>query len=117
MPSAETGSDYRNADLNTYVLTAHYLTDNVKVGLLYQLIHDPKTISAAFLVGGISDQGFFAGEALGYGAWDDTERAGRPRRCCYWSAVRFWTHRHVRARGCTSWQCMPTSSFLTASCG
>ncbi|MBN2223076.1 MAG: hypothetical protein JW765_00220 [Deltaproteobacteria bacterium] len=62
------GSDYRNADLNTYVLTAHYLTDNVKVGLLYQLIHDPKTISAAFLVGGISDQGFFAGEPLGYSA-------------------------------------------------
>jgi hypothetical protein len=63
------GSDYRGSDLNTYILTAHYIADTVKVGLLYQVIHDPKTTSAPFFVVGVSDQGFFAGEAIGYGAF------------------------------------------------
>ncbi len=63
------GSKFNNDDLNTWVMTAHYITSNYKFGFLYQMIHDPKTISAAFLVGGISDSGFFAGEATAYGAF------------------------------------------------
>lgn len=63
------GSDYRNADTNTYVFTAHYISDSIKVGLLYQLIRDPKAIGAAYLVGGLRDFGVFAGEPLGYAAF------------------------------------------------
>jgi hypothetical protein len=72
------GSKFYNDDLNTWVMTAHYVTDTVKVGFLYQLIHDPKTISAAFLVGGISDQGMFAGEALAYAVLAAGTGAGWP---------------------------------------
>jgi len=71
-------SDYYNADLNTWVMTAHYVTDAAKVGFLYQVIRDPKTISAPFLVGGISDQNFFAGEATAYGALATAYGAGWP---------------------------------------
>jgi hypothetical protein len=57
------GSEQRNADLNTYVLTAHYISDNYKAGFLYQLIRDPDVDSAPFLVNGLSDSTSFAGES------------------------------------------------------
>jgi hypothetical protein len=56
------GSLFRGADLNTYVLTAHYITDTIKAGFLYQLIRDPSASGATFLVNGIADEATFEGE-------------------------------------------------------
>ena len=89
------GSKFYNDDLNTWVMTAHYVSDTVKVGLLYQLIHDPKTISAAFLVGGISDQGFFAGEPVAYAVLAGATGAGWPTPARLVRPVRFRPRGHV----------------------
>jgi hypothetical protein len=62
------GSDFRDADVDTYVITAHYMSDNYKVGFLYQLIRDPFGIGASYLVPGLRDFGSFAGEVFGYAA-------------------------------------------------
>jgi hypothetical protein len=62
-------SNFKNVDTDTYVITAHYITDNYKVGGLYQLIRDPAAVGASFLVGGVADLFKFSGEAMGYGAF------------------------------------------------
>jgi len=77
------GSIFRDADVDTYVLTAHYVTDSVKVGLLYQLIRDPFGIGAAYLVNGMCDFGSFAGEAAGYMPLNGTAFASTD---IYWPA-------------------------------
>jgi len=60
------GSNFRDADVDTYVITARYLTDSYKVGLLYQVIRDPFAIGASYLVKGLLDYFSFAGEPIAY---------------------------------------------------
>ncbi len=58
-------SRYYNSDTDTYVLTAHYVTDKVKVGGIFQWILDPNSIAATLLVRGINGVGLFPGSFRG----------------------------------------------------
>jgi hypothetical protein len=63
------GTTSYNADMDTYVLTAQYISDNVKAGLFFQIVLDPRSVASGLLVKGITDQpalpngSTFAGES------------------------------------------------------
>ena len=62
------GTSNYNVDTDTYVLTAHYVSENITAGLLFQWVIDPRANAAALLTKGIADQPLypnstFAGEA------------------------------------------------------
>ncbi len=59
------GSRYYNSDTDTYVVTAHYVTDKYKVGGLFQWILDPNAIAATLLVRGINGINLFPGSFRG----------------------------------------------------
>ncbi|MBN1574450.1 MAG: hypothetical protein JW984_14730 [Deltaproteobacteria bacterium] len=62
------GSTNYNIDTDTFVLTAHYISENIKAGILFQWVLDPRANGAALLAKGIANQPIFpdstfAGEA------------------------------------------------------
>jgi len=64
------GSTNYNDDTDTYVLTAHYISDNIKAGLLFQMVLDPRAVGATLLAKGIANQPLFPGSTFAgeYGA-------------------------------------------------
>lgn len=73
-PSDFTGgpaSAYYNYDIDTYILTAHYVTDTWKVGGLFQWIPDPRALGAVAMSRGVADIGAFPGSFRGEEQWMD----------------------------------------------
>ncbi len=62
-------STYYNDDIDTYIMTAHYVTDKVKVGGLIQCILDPKILGAVVMARGVADIGGFPGSFRGEEQW------------------------------------------------
>jgi hypothetical protein len=55
------GSSSYNVDTDTLVLTAHYISDNIKAGILFQWVSDPRANAATLLAKGIANQPIFPG--------------------------------------------------------
>lgn len=55
------GTSNYNIDTDTYVLSAHYITDNFKASILFQYVADPRANGAGLLAKGITNQALFPG--------------------------------------------------------
>ena len=53
------GTSNYNSDLNTYVIHAHYVTEKIKAGILFQAVLDPTSVASGLMVKGITDQPSF----------------------------------------------------------
>jgi len=53
------GSTNYNIDTDTYVLTAHYISDHITGGVLLQYVADPRANGAGLLAKGITNQALF----------------------------------------------------------
>ncbi len=50
------GTSSYNSDLDTYIIHAHYVTDKIKAGILFQAVLDPTSVASGLIVKGITDQ-------------------------------------------------------------
>ena len=83
-----TGSTNYNDDTDTYVLTAHYVSENITAGILFQMVTDPRAVGATLLAKGIANQPLFPGATFageygigtyagpGWVVWDDADSSG-----------------------------------------
>lgn len=55
------GTSNYNIDTDTYVLSAHYIGDNIKASILFQYVADPRANGAGLLAKGITNQPLFPG--------------------------------------------------------